>query len=219
MTIKERVLGTMKTTYAKYGFKKEELNKLADIVATNLTEEATDDDVTNAITNAEGYAQMMQSVYNRGVSETSDKYKGYVPKPAEPPKPTEPPVSGLTLEEVQKLISEANANKQKEIDEAVSKAMAPILEKERASQLANMLQGHDKLKTIPQKFRSKYILDKEDNLDIMVSQIEKDWAETKQELISSGVFVEAPPKADPQSETDDFVKMMEGFAQRNSEKK
>lgn len=215
MTIKERVLSTMKTSYAKYGFKKEELNKLADIVATNLTEEATDDDVNNAITNAEGYAQMMQSVYNRGVSETSDKYKDYIPKPVEPPKPTEPPTGGLTLEEVQKLIAEANANKQKEIDDAVSKAMAPILEKERASHLANLLQGHDKLKTIPQKFRSKYILDKEDNLDLVVSQIENDWAETKQELISSGVFVEAPPKADPQSETDDFVKMMEGFAQRH----
>ncbi len=42
MTIKERVLSTMKTSYAKYGFKKEELNKLVDIVATNLSKTPSD---------------------------------------------------------------------------------------------------------------------------------------------------------------------------------
>ena len=91
MTIKERVLAAMKTSYAKYGFKKDELSSLTDIISANLKEESTDDEITAAVTNAEGYAKMMQTVYNRGISETNKKYEGYVPKPVEPtpaPQPT-----------------------------------------------------------------------------------------------------------------------------------
>lgn len=224
MDIRQRVLASAKTSFAKYGFKKSELEQLVGIIAGNLTDESTDEDIANALSASEGYAQMMQSVYNRGVSETSEKYKDYVPKPAEPapapapePAPKKEPET-LTLESVKEMIKKANANKQAEIDEAVKKAVAPLLERERSAHLRSLLQTHDRLKTIPEVFRNNYTLDKEENLETLASKIESDWASTKQALVASGQFVEAPSKSDPQSEVDDFVKTMQGFAERNKPK-
>jgi len=219
MTIKERVLASLKTSYAKYGFKKEELNSLTDIISANLTEESTDEQVSAALKAAEGYAQMMQTVYNRGISETNKKYEGYIPKPADPPTPPTPPVTppagALTMEQVQQMIAQANADRQKEIDAAVAKATAPFLQQQEKSRLSALLAGHEKLKNIPKSFSSKYSLDKEEDLETVASQIETDFTNFKQELVRSGQFVEAPAKTDPQSETDDFIKTMEGFAERN----
>ena len=224
MDIKSRVLTSAKTSYAKYGFKKGELEQLSSIIAANLTDESTDEEIQAAISAAEGYAQMMQSVYNRGVSETNDKYKGYIkpapkPDPDPTPAPTPDPTQPLTLDEVRKLIEQSNADRQKAIDAAVAKAVATFEEREQKARLGAMLQGHEKLKSIPEVFRSKYTLDKEENLDALADKIEADWTSTKQALIASGQFVEAPPKADPASEVDDFVKTMQGFAERNGASK
>lgn len=222
MDIKTRVLALAKTNYAKFGFKKQELEQLSGLIAANLTDEASDDDIKNALTAAEGYAQMMQTVYNRGISETNDKFKDYVkpdPKPTDPPKPDPKPVDPgkpLTMEEVQRMIQEANKTKAEEIQSAVDKAVAPFLEREKAGRLKSLLQGHEKLKDIPDVFRSNYRLEKEEDLDDVVARIEQDWASTKQALVNSGQFVEAPAKADPESETDDFVKMMKGYGERNA---
>lgn len=212
MTIKERVLASMKTSYAKYGFKKDELNSLADIVVVNLTEDSTDEDVKSAVKSAEAYAGMMQTVYNRGISETNKKYEGYIPKPVEPkpdpePKP-KPEPKQLTAEEIQKMISEGIAN-----------GLKPYQERAERERLNSLLQNHSKLKSIPKIFREKYSLDKEENLDTVVSKIEDDYTSFKQELVSSGQFVESPKESNQQSETDDFVETMKQFSQRNSETK
>ena len=88
MSISERVLAAAKTSYAKYGFKREELTKISNLIAANLKDESTDEEISTALKNNEGYAEMMQSVYNRGVSETNKKFEGYI-KP-------EPPASSTT---------------------------------------------------------------------------------------------------------------------------
>ena len=54
MSIKDRVLASMKTSYAKYGFKKSELNQLADIISNNLKDESTDEEITSALSANEG---------------------------------------------------------------------------------------------------------------------------------------------------------------------
>ncbi len=220
MNIKERVLTAMKMSYAKYGFKKEELSSLTDIISANLKDDSTDEDITAALTASEGYAKMMQTVYNRGISETNKKYEGYIPKPQDtttpPTPPAVPPTGALTMEQVQEMIVKANENRQKEIDDAVKAATAPFLQQQEQARLATLLAGHDKLKTIPKMFSGKYMLDKEENLDTLAAQIETDYAAFKQELVSSGQFVEAPTAADTQTETDDFVKQMQEFGQRNT---
>lgn len=213
MNIKERVLALMKTSYAKYGFKKEELSSLTDIIvpSSNLTDESTDEQVTAALTASEGFARMMQTVYNRGISETNKKFEGFV-KPTTTPTPTE----GLTMEQVQELIAKANENRQKEIDDAVAKATAPFLQQQEKARLASLLAGHEKLKSIPKFIRDKYTLDKEENLDALATQIESEYAAFKQELVSSGQFVEAPATPKPEDETNDFVRRMQEFGQRNA---
>lgn len=214
MTILERVLAAMKTSYAKYGFKKDELSKLADIISKNLKEESTDEDISATLTANEGFAQMMQSVYNRGVSETSEKYKGYIPKPKDSPAQKEPnePVQPtanqqtFTLDDVKKLVSDG-----------IAEGLKPYKERDERNRLQSLLQGNTKLKDVPQKFRERYHLDKEEDVDKVANEIVNDWTAIQQGLVQSGRFVEAPKTSNKASEDDSFRKMMEESAKRVQE--
>lgn len=212
MSISERVLAAAKTSYAKYGFKREELTKISNLIAANLKDESTDEEISTALKNNEGYAEMMQSVYNRGVSETNKKYEGYVkPEPpassttTPPPAQTEttPPPSGLTAEQVQKMISDG-----------IAAGLKPYKEKEERERLDNLLQSSDKLKDVPEVFRRQYRLEKEEDLDNMLTKITNDYTALKQTMVSSGQFVAAPTPSTLGSEDDDFIKMMGESAQR-----
>ena len=228
MTIKEKVLASCKTSFAKYGLKKDELAKLVDqiVASRGLTDESTDENVTEAITAVEPYVGMMQAAFNRAVSETTKKYEGWVDPKATPTPPTNPPAppvpptteTPLTAEAVAKMIAEVKNDQQKAVNEAVAAALAPYKEREERTRLATLLQGNEKLKNIPEVFRSRYQLDKEENLDSVVEQINNDFTTMKQALVADGTFVSAPTTSTPQSEQDDFIKRMEGFAQRNAPK-
>lgn len=223
MAIKEKVLASCKTSFAKYGLKKDELSKLVDqiIAGRGLTDESTDEDVTKAITAVEPYVGMMQSAFNRAVSETETKYKGWV-KPTDPPVPPTPPTpptdAPLTADAVAKMIAESNANQQKAISDAVAAALAPYKAREEKARLSALLQSNEKLKDVPEIFRSRYTLDKEENLDTVVEQITNDYTALKQSLVSNGTFVTAPATSTPHTEQQDFIKRMEGFAERNAPK-
>lgn len=228
MTIKEKVLASCKTSFAKYGLKKDELAKLVDqiVAGRGLTDESTDEDITEAITAVEPYVGMMQAAFNRAVSETTKKYEGWVDPKATPTPPTKtpaPPVpptteAPLTAEAVAKMIAEVKNDQQKAVNEAVAAALAPYKEREERTRLAALLQSNEKLKNVPEVFRSRYQLDKEENLDSVVEQINNDFTTMKQALVADGTFVSAPKTSTPQSEQDDFIKRMEGFAQRNTPK-
>ena len=225
MTIKEKVLASCKTSYAKYGLKKDELSKLVDqiVVSRGLTDESTDDDVTKAVTAIEPYVGMMQMAFNRAVSETTKKFEGWIdpkvnPQPPTPPTPPTPPITPLTADDVAKMIADAKNDNQKAINEAVAAALAPYKEREEKTRLAALLQGNEKLKDIPEVFRSRYTLDKEENLNNVVEQINNDYTALKQSLVASGTFVAAPATSTPQNEQEDFIKRMEGFSQRNAPK-
>lgn len=223
MAIKEKVLASCKTSFAKYGLKKDELSKLVDqiISGRGLTDESTDEDVTKAITAVEPYVGMMQSAFNRAVTETETKYKGWV-KPTDPPVPPTPPTpptdAPLTADAVAKMIAESNANQQKAISDAVAAALAPYKEREEKARLSALLQSNEKLKDVPEIFRSRYTLDNEENLDKVVEQITSDYTALKQSLVANGTFVTAPTTSTPQTEQQDFIKRMEGFAERNTPK-
>jgi len=219
MNIKDRALTAIKQNYAKFGLKPEELNKLAEHIAGGLTDESTDEELNTAVDKAKFYAEMMQSVGNRKATEVQNKYKDYVPKPQPQPQPQPEPVpsGALTLEQVQDLINKSNEASKKEREEAIKAAIAPFLEREEKARLGTMLQSHDKLKNIPKMFRERYHLDKEEDLETVASQIENEYAAFKQELVATGQFVEAPKPTSPESESDDFVKMMEDFGSRHTQ--
>ena len=227
MTIKDRVLASAKTSFAKYGLKKDELSKLVDLIIASrgLTDESKDENVTSAITAVEPYVGMMQSSFNRAVSETTKKFDGWIDpndpnnKPTTPVPPTPPvPPTGLTKEQVQQMIAEASANNQKAISDAVAQALAPYKEREEKARLTSLLQGNEKLKDIPEVFRTRYQLDKEENLDATVQKITDEWTTLKQGLVSSGQYVEAPKATSKADEQNDFIKAMQGYSDRNAPK-
>ena len=226
MAIKEKVLASCKTSFAKYGLKKDELSKLVDqiIASRGLTDESTDEDVTKAITAVEPYVGMMQSSFNRAVSETELKYKGWT-KPTDPTVPPTPPTppttptnAPLTADDVAKMIADAKSDQQKAISDAVAAALAPYKEREEKARLSALLQSNEKLKDVPEVFRTRYMLDKEENLDNVVEQITSDYTALKQSLVANGTFITAPTTSTPQTEQQDFIKRMEGFAERNAPK-
>ena len=221
MTIKERALTAIKQNYAKFGLKAEELDKLAEHIAGGLKDESTDDELNTAVEGAKFYAEMMQSVGNRKATEVQNKYKDYIPKPAEPTTPpvtpsVTPPTGNLTLEQVQKMIADNNAANQKAIDDAVKAATAPFLAQQEQARLNGLLMNHAKLKSIPKIFSEKYHLDKEEDLETVAAQIEADYTAMSQQQIASGQFVKAPSQGSPESDADDFVKKMEDFGKRNA---
>lgn len=218
MTIKEKVLSSVKTSFAKYGLKKDELSKLVDLIVASrgLTDESKDEDVTSAITAVEPYVGMMQSSFNRAVSEITKKFDGWI-DPNDPNNKLTPPVppTGLTQEQVQQMIAE---NTQKAVSDAVAAAIAPYKEKEERARLNDLFGKSDKLKDIPEQFRSRYQLDKEENLETLAQQCADDWTALKQSLVASGSFVEAPKATSPEDERNDFIKRMQGFSERNAPK-
>lgn len=227
MTIKEKVLASAKTSFAKYGLKKDELSKLVDLIVASrgLTDESKDEDVTSAISAVEPYVGMMQSSFNRAVSETTKKFDGWIdpndpnhkPTPPAPPTPPVPP-TGLTQEQVQQMIAEATKSTQKAVSEAVAAAIAPYKEKEERARLDDLFGKSEKLKDVPQQFRSRYQLDKEENLETLAQQCADDWTALKQSLVANGNFVEAPKATSPEDEQNDFIKRMQGFSERNAPK-
>lgn len=227
MTIKEKVLASAKTSFAKYGLKKDELSKLVDqiVASRGLTDESKDEDVTSAISAVEPYVGMMQSSFNRAVSETTKKFEGWIDpndtnhKTTPPVSPTPPvPSTGLTQEQVQQMIAEATKSTQKAVSEAVAAAIAPYKEKEERARLDDLFSKSEKLKDVPQQFRSRYQLDKEENLETLAQQCADDWTALKQSLVANGSFVEAPKATSPEDEQNDFIKKMQGFSERNAPK-
>lgn len=219
MAIKEKVLASAKTSFAKYGLKKEELSKLVDQIVANhgLTDESKDEDVSSAIAAFEPMVGLMQSMFNRAVSETTKKFEGWVDPNKTDPKPSlVPPTENLTMEQVQKMIAESTANNQQAITDAIAAAIAPYKEREEKARLNTLFNANEKIKEIPEQFRSRYQLDKEENLANTVQQCVDDWTSLKQTMVASGQFVEAPKKTSPEDETNDFLKKMEDYANRNS---
>ncbi len=220
MTIKDKVLASCKTSYAKYGLKKDELSRLVDLIVASrsLTDASSEEDVTTAINAVEPYVGMMQSAFNRAVSETTEKYKGWVkPSPVVTTQNEVKQQENLTAEAVAKMIADANAANQKVINEAVSAALAPYKAREEKARLATLLQSNEKLKDIPEVFRSRYAINKEEDLDGMVERISNDYTTMKQAMVANGTFVAAPVATSPQTEQEDFAKRLQGFAERNTQ--
>ena len=70
----------------------------------------------------------------------------------------------------------------------------------------------------PEVFRTRYQLDKEENLDATVQKITDEWTTLKQGLVSSGQYVEAPRATSKADEQNDFIKEMQGYSERNAPK-
>lgn len=182
----------MKTNFARFGFKKEELESLAAIASKNLTDESTDEDINNALTGVEEFAALMQSVSNRAVSDIKKKMM--------PPTPPTPAPQPNPDEDYKAELAELKAQ------------IAALNNKQKAAALMERVMGNDKLKNVPKSFiqLGKYSVNDESEIDAVVAQVEQDFAAVKGDLLKNGTFVEQPIKVNGKNETasDDEVKAM-----------
>ena len=148
--MKQKVLSLLKPLLASKGFSKEELEGLAAIAAQNLNEASTDEEVNNAVSGVVPYADMMQRVANRMVSTVETKYKGWVDPSKVTDSKTEPtpePKPTFSMDDIQKLIA-------KRVSEGIEAGLRPIREKEEKQRLQSILYAHEKVKSVPEAFRS-----------------------------------------------------------------
>lgn len=202
--MKKKLIAALKTKFADKGFNQAELEGLADILAKTLADEATEDDISNAVSGAADYVEMMQKVGNRYASQVENKYKGYIkPNPAPEPKPEPKPEptngNGITLEQVSELLSAK-----------IAEAIQPFKDAEQAQKLSSILAQQPQLKNIPAKFVSRYKLEKEEDAQTLAARIEQEFAEERKEMLSSLGLPDVPFNGNGGVDTDDdFAKMMQ----------
>lgn len=182
--MKKKLINLLKTSYSDKGFNATELEGIADLLITsnNLTDESTDEELSNAVSGASSYVNLLQKVGNRYASQVESKYQGYVkPEPPEPPKkPIEEPAT-LTKEQVAEMLRTG-----------IEDALKPYKEAETQKRLDSFLRSQDKLKSIPEKFVSRYKLDKEENAETLATQIEQEYAEERKAIIESMGIADIP---------------------------
>lgn len=88
--MKQKLLLLLKTLFASKGFSQKALEGLADILAPNLTEESTQEEINAAIEGIAPMTAVMQAEINRQVNEAK-KPKVEDPKPTDPVDPTPAP--------------------------------------------------------------------------------------------------------------------------------
>lgn len=197
---KSRVLNLLKPRIKSKGFGKETVEGLADLIGKNLNDDASDEDVNNAISGILPYTDLMQSENNRYATIIEEKYKNNPPSnpPATPPANDPTP---LNDEAVKKMIDDA---------------LAPYKQREEEQRLRNTLYLHDKVKNIPDVFRSKYSVSKEEDIETVAAQIETDYSQMKQELIKSGEFAEPPATGNSYGTSDDFISSLREMPNPNA---
>jgi hypothetical protein len=207
--MKGKVLAILKPLLASKGFSKDELEGLAEITAKNLTEASTDEEINNAVSGVVPYAELMQKVGNRMVSSVENKYRGWIdPKTIEPnPQPIEPKPEpkGITPEDIQKMIAEG-----------IEAGLRPYREKEEKQRLQTLLYSHEKVKSVPEMFRSKYSIEKEEDLETVAAQVENDFTALKQSLVTSGEFVTPPQSGNGAGEVDDLIGKLQAMGAKGN---
>lgn len=179
--MKKKLINLLKTSYSDKGFNATELEGIADLLITsnNLKDEATDEELSNAVSGASSYVNLLQKVGNRYASQVESKYQGYV-KPEPPKKPIEEPAT-LTKEQVAEMLRTG-----------IEDALKPYKEAETQKRLDSVLRSQDKLKSIPEKFVSRYKLDKEENAETLATQIEQEYAEERKAILESMGIADIP---------------------------
>ena len=184
--MREKLLAGLKAKFQ--GLSNEFLGLLADKGLAKVTEESQIEGFITELENlpipVKDFAAFLQKEGDKRVTEAKKKWdedhKPAEPKPAEPkpgePKPEDPTVLILKkLTELEQRVSGFDAAKAKEAAQAkLAKALAD--------------------KKIPARFAKGRSVEKEEDVDALVAEIETDYSEFKQELINEGLVVSSQPK-------------------------
>lgn len=201
--MKKKLINLLKTSYSDKGFNATELEGIADLLITsnNLKDESTDEELSNAVSGASSYVNLLQKVGNRYASQVESKYQGYVkPEPSTPNNGEGNNTEALTKEQIAEMLRVG-----------IEDALKPYKEAEAQKHLDSILRSQGKLKSIPEKFVSRYKLDKEENAETLATQIEQEYAEERKAILASMGIADIPNigSGGPSSEEDFAAKMKE----------
>lgn len=195
--MKKKLLNALRNLYADKGLSQEELEGLADIISQNLSEDANENDINNAVSGVSGYVSIMQRFGDKRANAVESKYHGWV-KPDSKPDP-KPGGEVLTKEQVSEMLRNG-----------IAEAIKPFKEAENVKRMAQILSSQSNLKGIPQKFINRYKLEKEEDAQSLASQIEQDYADERKEILKSMGISDVPPIGNNEPDTDDdFLKKMQ----------
>ena len=187
--MKEKILKLMKTSWSKFGFKAAELEGFADLVSKNLADDATDEEINNAISGAEVYASMAQKVMNRGVQDTENKYKGWVKPESKAETETKTEQQPMSQEQMMAAMMVK-----------MQEMLNPLLNERKQEKLHERLVNDDRLKNIPKSFLRHYSLEDESKLDDVVTGITDDYAAVLSEQVKGGLVATIPQGGGGQAE-------------------
>lgn len=146
------------------------------------------------------------------VTSVENKYRGWIdpksiePKPESKPEPKPQESKGLTPEDIQKLISEG-----------IEAGLRPYREREEKQRLQTLLYSHEKVKSVPDVFRNKYSIEKEEDLEVVATQMENDYTALKQSLINSGEFAAPPQSGNGAGDVDDLITALQNMGAKGNQ--
>jgi hypothetical protein len=194
--MKKKLIQALRTSYADKGLNQSELEELANILSQNLNEEASEDEISNAVSGVSAYVSIMQKFGNRCASAIENKYKGYVKPEVKPNGDEGEQQQAITREQIAEMLQTG-----------IAEAMRPYQEAENKKRLAAILCSQPNLKDVPAKFINRYTLSDEDGAEALASQIEQDYAEERKTILESIGLADVPQYGSGKSD-DDFVQLM-----------
>lgn len=194
--MKKKLIQALRTSYADKGLNQSELEELANILSQNLNEEASEDEISNAVSGVSAYVSIMQKFGNRCASAIENKYKGYVKPEVKPNEGEGEQQQVITRDQIAEMLQTG-----------IAEAMRPYKEAETKKRLAEILSSQPNLKDVPAKFISRYTLSDEDSAETLASQIEQDYAEERKTILESIGLADVPQYGNGKSD-DDFVQLM-----------
>ncbi len=147
--MKKKVLQVLKTKYSKLGLSTSTLDSMADVIASKLTEESSDDDIEAEVSGVENLLQTFQTDVDKRVTDAVKKAKGAQSQHQDDPPPGNDPKS---------------KDEPNDIAKAIQAAIAPLVQKVEALQgekvKATRQQQLDKaLEKVDPKIKAKAIKD------------------------------------------------------------
>ena len=193
--MKEKLLASLKTKYKNLGFGDKAFDGVADFLSKTVTKE---EEIETAISGVEPLLKSFQGDIDKVRNEKDALQKQYdelknnskkKDDPADPPKKdddTDEPAWFKAYREKQE--AETTALKQK---------IEGYEKKENQASYLSKVKSKLKEKSVPESFWVKrgINIENDEQVETVISEIESDWTEFKQEQVNSGVMIDVPPSS------------------------
>lgn len=173
--MKEKILPALKTKFKDFGFSAKTLEQVAEYLGQSVQDDTA---IEPAVNGAEILLKAFQSEIDKRVAAVTPKPD---PKPEPKPEPTPEPVNNKPEDALAKAL------------EQINKRLEMFERKEQAAALQGKVNAALKEKGIPESFyRGRVTIDKPEDIENVIKQVDEDFTAMRQELVNSGVIISTP---------------------------